>query len=60
MDEINILFDSFDTNKDGNISVDELQSALRSTNPLITSAEIAAIMKQSDTDRNQSIDRKEF
>lgn len=33
---------------------------MKSSNPLITLTEIKNIMKQADTDKSESIDRKEF
>lgn len=59
-EEINMLFDFFDTNKDNLISQQELDSALRSQNPNVTINEILTIMKMADRDMNKQIDRKEF
>ena len=60
INEINVLFDFFDTNKDGTISLEELTSALKASNPFLTAAEIALIMKEVDVNKSDSLDRKEF
>lgn len=59
-DEINKLFDFFDTNRDNLITLDELQFALRSINPSVNLREAQEIMKQADKNNNNSIDRNEF
>lgn len=58
--EIEMLFDFFDTNKDGKISMDELRVALKSYNPLVTQNELNVIMKMTDKNQNNEIDREEF
>lgn len=59
-DEINMLFDFFDSNKDNFITQQELEAALKSQNPNVTLNEILTMMKLADRDMNKQIDRKEF
>ena len=57
-DEINFLFDFFDSNKNGEISHDELAAAIKASNPSTTPAQIELMMKQSAS--GTGITRKEF
>lgn len=59
-DNVNILFDHFDKDKNGTISKDELFTALKAANHNITMADVDVIMKKVDKDNSNTIDRKEF
>ncbi len=58
--QIIILFNFFDTNSDGLITIKELHNALRSINPTISTVQVDEIMKQADKNSSQSIDKQEF
>ena len=55
-----MLFDFFDTNTDGQISIEELQVAMRASNPTLSLAEVLAMMKEADINKSNTIDRQEF
>jgi calmodulin len=59
-EEISQLFDFFDSNKDGRISVTELHLAIKAQNPHASTAQINQIMKEADKDNNKEVDRGEF
>ncbi|OAY46537.1 probable calcium-binding protein CML27 [Manihot esculenta] len=60
MEEIQKVFNQFDTNGDGRISVDELGGVLQSMGSACTSAEIERIMEDVDTDKDGFISLEEF
>ena len=59
-EEISQLFDFFDSNKDGRISVTELHLAIKAQNPYASTAQINQIMKETDKNSNKEVDRDEF
>jgi Ca2+-binding EF-hand superfamily protein len=56
----NLLFDAIDTNKDGHISVKELEVYFNIIAPGISQAEIIHSFNTIDTDKNEEISREEF
>ena len=58
--ELKIIFDSYDTNKDGQVTVDELKSAFQRMNLPMSDLQIADIVCKVDVDGNQTIDFDEF
>ena len=60
IENINMLFDFFDTNKNGSISREELYTALKAVNHGITMDDVDVIMKKVDKDKSNTIDRNEF
>lgn len=59
-ENINMLFDYFDKDKNGFISKEELFTSLKAANHNITMADVEIIMKKVDKDNSNSIDRNEF
>lgn len=59
-DEINFLFDFFDSDKNGAISMAELSAALKANNSGTTQAQIELMMKQTNVSNSGGISRKEF
>ncbi|KAJ7944418.1 calmodulin-like protein 1 [Quillaja saponaria] len=59
-EEMKWVFDKYDTNKDGKISLEEYKSALRALDKGIPEAEAANLFKIMDTDGDGFIDFKEF
>ncbi|KAJ8753687.1 hypothetical protein K2173_026363 [Erythroxylum novogranatense] len=60
MDEIKRVFNQFDTNADGKISVDELGDVLKSMGSAYTKAELHRVMEEMDTDKDGFINLDEF
>ena len=58
--ELKIIFDSYDTNKDGQVTVDELKSAFQRMNLPMSDLQIADIVGKVDVDGNKTIDFDEF
>ena len=59
-DTHNLLFDAIDTNKDGHISVKELEVYFKVIAPGTSEDEIAHSFDTIDTDKNGEISREEF
>ncbi|CAH8277307.1 unnamed protein product [Arabidopsis lyrata] len=60
MDDIKKVFQRFDKNGDGKISVDELKEVIRALSPTASPEETVTMMKQFDLDGNGFIDLDEF
>lgn len=60
MDDIRRVFQRFDKNGDGKISVDELKEVIRALSPTASPEETVKMMKQFDLDGNGFIDMDEF
>ncbi|KAL1206981.1 Calcium-binding protein CML24 [Cardamine amara subsp. amara] len=60
MDDIRKVFQRFDKNGDGKISVDELKEVIRALSPSASPEETVTMMKQFDLDGNGFIDLDEF
>ncbi|CAH2079662.1 unnamed protein product [Thlaspi arvense] len=60
MDDIRKVFERFDKNGDGKISVDELKEVIRALSPNASPEETVTMMKQFDLDGNGFIDMDEF
>ncbi|KAJ0260598.1 Calcium-binding protein CML24 [Hirschfeldia incana] len=60
MDDIRRVFQRFDKNGDGKISVDELKEVIRALSPAASPEETVKMMKQFDLDGNGFIDMDEF
>ncbi|KAH7301568.1 hypothetical protein KP509_23G032400 [Ceratopteris richardii] len=59
-EELALAFDRFDSNGDGRISADELQSVLRALGQDITTEEARLMVAEADTDKDGFIDLAEF
>ncbi|ESQ47289.1 hypothetical protein EUTSA_v10027972mg [Eutrema salsugineum] len=60
MEDIRQVFQRFDKNGDGKISVDELKEVIRALSPTASPEETVTMMKQFDLDGNGFIDMDEF
>ncbi|KAL5973662.1 hypothetical protein ACLOJK_030316 [Asimina triloba] len=60
LEEVEKVFDRFDTNKDGKISASEMGHVLRALGSSPTDDEIKRMMDEIDTDGDGFIDLKEF
>ncbi|VVB09117.1 unnamed protein product [Arabis nemorensis] len=60
MEDIRKVFQRFDKNGDGKISVDELKEVIRALSPSASPEETVKMMKQFDLDGNGFIDMDEF
>lgn len=60
MEDIRKVFQRFDKNGDGKISVDELKEVIRALSPSASPEETVTMMKQFDLDGNGFIDMDEF
>lgn len=60
MDEVQKIFNKFDTNRDGRISCDELRHVLRALGSETSSDEVKRIMSEIDKDGDGYIDVNEF
>ena len=60
MEDIRAVFQRFDKNGDGKISVDELKEVIRALSPNASPEETVKMMKQFDLDGNGFIDMDEF
>ncbi|KAH7301560.1 hypothetical protein KP509_23G032100 [Ceratopteris richardii] len=60
VEELALAFVRFDSNADGKISADELQSVLRALGQDITTEEAGLMVQEADTDKDGYIDLAEF
>ncbi|CAA0319222.1 unnamed protein product [Arabidopsis thaliana] len=60
MEDINKVFQRFDKNNDGKISIDELKDVIGALSPNASQEETKAMMKEFDLDGNGFIDLDEF
>ncbi|KAE9607473.1 hypothetical protein Lal_00026977 [Lupinus albus] len=59
-EELKRVFNRFDTNGDGKISVTELDTALRSLGSSVSTSDVQCVMEDLDTDRDGFINLSEF
>ncbi|XP_024009245.1 calcium-binding protein CML24 [Eutrema salsugineum] len=60
MEDIRKVFQRFDKNGDGKISIDELKDVIRALSPTASPEETKSMMKELDLDGNGFIDMDEF
>ncbi|KZV40263.1 calcium-binding allergen Ole e 8-like [Dorcoceras hygrometricum] len=60
MDEVQKVFQRFDSNKDGKISKDELSGVLKALGSSTSAEELTKMMEEIDTDKDGHINLQEF
>ncbi|XWS37587.1 hypothetical protein CRYUN_Cryun19dG0057500 [Craigia yunnanensis] len=60
MDQLQKLFNQFDANKDGKISVTELGDVMKTLGSTYTEEELKRVMEDVDTDKDGFINLSEF
>ena len=58
--ELRTLFNSFDTDNDGSICIQEIEDAMKASGKNPTKAEVQEFLDEVDTDRSGKIEFQEF